>query len=281
MKLSMMTYTMARQKKTFTVESMLALTSELAFDGIDWVTLYDRDPKDLRRMCDDRGIPCVCHTFFADLCQPTAEARQAGIEACKRGYEAANILGAPVVMIPTPPKGDMDRDTARGHWIAGLQEAAPLAQAAGVTLTVENFPGATSAFVTAADVMKAIRAVPGLELTFDNGNAASGEEPAASFRQCAEHVVHAHFKDWDAQEQPAEGFRPMLDGRYYRPALIGEGVVDHRACLVAMRDAGYAGCINIEYEGDKYPAADGVRRAVEYLRSVAAEIGYAAAEAKA
>jgi 3-oxoisoapionate decarboxylase len=274
MKLSMMSYTMARQKQHFNLKDMLDLTVELELDGIDFVTLHNTDAEKLRRMVDDRGIPVVCHTFFADLNHGDPGARRPGLEACKCGLEAANILGAPVVMIPTLPGLDMDRDTARANWIAGLREALPLAQAAGVTLTIENFPGAASPFVIADDLLEAVAAAPGLKITYDNGNAASGEEPAESFRRCAEHVVHAHFKDWDVQAEEADDFRPMLDGRAYRSALIGEGFIDHRTCLQAMKQAGYDGCINIEYEGDKYVAADAMRRATHYLRGLAAEIGY-------
>jgi sugar phosphate isomerase/epimerase len=72
----------------------------------------------------------------------------------------------------------------------------------------------------------------------------------------------------------------MLDGRHYRSALIGEGAIDNRACLQAMKDAGYDGCINIEYEGDTYPAAEAVRRATSYLRGLAQAIGYETAAAR-
>ena len=268
MKLSMMSYTMARQAQHFDLQAMLELTRQLDLAGIDFVTLHDVPPDELRKMTDDLGIPVVCHTFFADLNHPDAVARQAGVDACKRGFEAAVTLGAPAVMIPTPGKDGVDRDTSRRNWIAGLEEVAPLAADAGVTLTVENFPGAASPFVVADDVLQAVREVPGLKITYDNGNAASGEDPAESFARCAQHVVHAHFKDWDVQDEPAEGFRPMLDGRYYRSALIGEGSIDHAACLRAMADAGYDGCINIEYEGNDYVPADAVRRAVAYLRGL-------------
>jgi sugar phosphate isomerase/epimerase len=81
-------------------------------------------------------------------------------------------------------------------------------------------------------------------------------------------VAHAHFKDWLVRPDAAPGFRPMLDGRHYQAALIGEGVVDHRACVAAMAAAGYTGCINIEYEGNDYAPAEAVRRAVAYLRGV-------------
>ena len=268
MKLSTMSYTFSRQREHFDLQRMLRLTRELGLDGIDFVTLHGYDPEDLRRMCDDLGIRVVCHTLIVDLNFPDEESRRPGIEACKRGLEAAVVLGAPVVMIPTPAKRGQDSTVARANWIAGLKEVAPLAADAGVTLTVENFPGRESPFVTADHLLEAVEAVPGLKITFDNGNAATGEDPVESFARSATYVVHAHFKDWDVRDEPAEGFRRMMDGRYYRPALIGEGVIDHASCLAVMAKVGYKGYIDVEYEGDKYDPYEATRRAVDYLRGL-------------
>ncbi len=271
MKLSTMTYTFSRQKEHFDLDRMLRFTAEY-MDGIDFVTLHDRPAKELRARADDLGIPIACHTFFArTLPSEDPAERQQGIDQCKQGIEAAVILGAPVVMIPTllPPDGT-SRETWRRGWMEGLRHVMPLAQEAGVDLSIENFPGEHSAFVLASDFEEARAAIPGLKLTYDNGNAGSGENPAESFARCAAHVVHSHFKDWDIREEPEEGFKRMLDGRFYRPALIGEGDIDHRACLRAMRDAGYDRFINIEYEGNRYDPFEATRQAAEYLREILA-----------
>jgi sugar phosphate isomerase/epimerase len=268
-----MTYTFGRQPRQFDLRRMLAFTAE-HMDGIDFVGLHGQTAQDLRRMADDAGIPIACYTFFTGgLPSANPAERRQGIEDCKRGIEAAVTLGAPVVMIPTPGHPEMPRDPWRRQWVEGLTHVAPLAADAGVILTIENFPGRESPFVLADDYFQARAAIPALRLTFDSGNAGSGEDPAASFTRCARNVVHAHFKDWDIADQPAEGFRPMLDGRYYRPALIGEGRLDHRACLQAMRRAGYDRFINIEYEGDRYDPFDATRRAVDYLRGLLAGMG--------
>lgn len=267
MKYSMMSYTVARQKDHFDLKKMLKLTAEI-MDGIDFVTLYGEKAEDLRKMTDDLGIPVVCHTFLpAGLPSLDPVERQAGIDACKRGIEAAVTLGAPVIMLPTPG-GTIPRDELRRNWISGLKEVIGFAKKANIVMTIENFPGIESPFVIADDVLEAIDAVPGLELTFDSGNAASGENPVESFKRCARHVVHAHFKDFYIVDVKTEGWRPMLDGRYYRSALIGEGKVDNAGCLKAMKEAGYSGYINIEYEANKYDPYEGTRRAVEYLRRV-------------
>lgn len=263
-KISMMTYTMARQG--YQPADFIRTALDCGLDGIDWVSTYGKDPRELRRMSDDAGLPVVCHTFFLS---GFINHQPDWLDEARKSLEDAVILGAPLVMIPTPARGDTtDRHAYRREWIGALAEIAPLADDAGLILTVENFPGKFSPFVTAADFLEARRAIPQLRLTFDNGNAASGEDPVESFNQCAEYAVHVHFKDWDIIDRPNEGYREMSDGRYYRATLIGEGDIDTAGCWKALKDYGYSGCVNIEYEGNTYKADEAIRMVTSLLRSL-------------
>ncbi|NLB56437.1 MAG: sugar phosphate isomerase/epimerase, partial [Lentisphaerae bacterium] len=189
----------------------------------------------------------------------------------KTVVDTAVELGTQNIMLVTPGDCKVPRDISRRNYIKGLQEAAFVWRQAGITPTIENFPGADSPFVISSDVLEAIREVPGLKLTFDNGNVhLGGEDPAASFRRCAEHVAHAHFKDWALVD--SDSGREGLDGRYYSSALIGEGVVDHKSCLAAMKKAGYEGYINLEYESNKYSPDEATRMAASYLNGLIAEL---------
>jgi len=273
-----MSYTLARtgwfkDNKTEDLKKICRLTRELQLDGIDWVTTYGIDPGEIRRAQDDHGLKTVCYTYgVAQLNSATAAERVAGVDVVKKVLDAAGVLGTDKVMIVTPGNKDMPRDVSRRRYIRGLQECAVCARQAGITITIENFPGADSPFVISGDVLEAIREVRGLKLTYDNGNIAlGGEDPAVSFTRCAPHVAHAHFKDWDRM-LPGQG-REGLDGRHYVSALIGEGIVDHKSCLAAMKAAGYTGYINIEYEGNKYPADEGTRRAAKCLHGLIKELG--------
>jgi len=272
MKLSVMSYTLARGRRDedFDLVRMCRLTLELGLEGIDMVTLYGRHPREVRKLLDDFGLRAVCHTFMADLNHTDAKAQQPALDSIRRGLDNAKAIGADKVMIVTPGKEGVPRHETRRNFIRGLQQAAPWAQAAGIALTVENFPGATSPFVLASDFQEARKEVPGLKLTFDNGNVfTGGEDPAESFRRCAADVAHAHFKDWEICTDGLLG----LDGRRYRGALIGEGVLDQKSCLAAMKEAGYGGFINIEYEGSKYDPEEATRRAAKYLTGLMAELG--------
>lgn len=276
MKLSVMSYTFSRQgwKKNgrFDLEGLCRVAHALNIDGADIVTDHDLPPAEIRKVLSDSGISAVCYTFSAALNAATASERTAGVDAVKAGVDIALAIGAPLIMVVTPGKKGVPRDVSRRQFIHGLQESAAFARQAGIAMSIENFPGAGSPFVISSDILEAIREVPGLKLTYDNGNVMTGgEDPAASFTLCAAHTVHAHFKDW-ALAEPGKGMEG-LDGRRYEAALIGEGIVPHRACLAAMKQAGYKGYINIEYEGNKYPPDEATRRAAEYLQGLIRELG--------
>lgn len=274
MKLSMMSYTLARLPE-FAVRKMFELSADLKLDGLDMVTLYEQKPADIKKMSEDFGVPLVAYTFFArGLSLPDEQNRQQGIDDCKRGIEVAVELGVSTVMLPpSPPKDCQDRDAIRNNYIAGIKQVMPFAKQAGITFTVENFPGLYSPFVTSSDFLSAQAEIPDLRLTFDNGNAASGgEEVGESFTRVAKYVEHAHFKDWYVSEQQQDGYRLMLDGKWYKPALIGEGDIDQRSTVQAMHAAGYDKYINIEYEGNDYSGEEAMRKAVNYLRGLFAEL---------
>lgn len=268
-----MSYTFSRQgwKKNgrFDLEGMCRVAQEMNIDGADIVHTQGLSPMEIQQMLSDFGISAVCYTFLAELNAATVAERAVGADQVKAGVDIAVAIGAPLIMVITPGKNDVPRDVSRRQFIHGLQESADFARQAGITITIENFHGAASPFVTADDMLTVTREVPGLKITFDNGNVLTGgEDPAKAFLKYAEHVVHAHFKDWVLAETGVAG----LDGRHYQAALIGEGIVNQKACLTAMRQANYAGYINIEYEGNKYPPDEATRHAAAYLRNVTATL---------
>ena len=258
----MMTYTMMRQKG-FTPADCVRVAAELKMEGIDWVTTYGEDPELLKKMSEDAGLIIAAHTFFVPgntLAEKVSNAEKSLDDAC--------ILGAPVVMVPPCPFADIpDPVENRKRWVEILAEIAPLAEQRNLIFTVENFPGAASGFVTADDFYEAKKAILSLKLTFDNGNAASGEDQIESLKRCFKDVAHVHFKDWDIFDEHECTWRKMRDGKYYIPALIGEGNIDSKATLKALEELGYDGFINIEYENEKYPADEAIRKVLDYLRN--------------
>ena len=269
----MMTYTIARQSGgKADMVSVCKLANELGLDTMDQVHLYGYDPAEIRRIADDHGIRIVCYTFSADLNFPDAEGRAPGLEDLRAGVAAANVLGAPNIMLPIGGKEGQSRAESRRNVIEGLKEGVKIGEAAGVTVTVEHFPAANSPFIISSDFTEALAEVPEMGVTFDCGNCLTGgEDPCEAFLNSRDRIVHAHFKDWARMPAGSEG-RAFLDGNVYEPALIGEGVVDYPALLATMKQAGYDAAIDIEYENNDYPADEACRRALDYLRGVEAQL---------
>ena len=276
MKISMMTYTMARGMKEgeqFDAQALCEFTRELGLDAIDWVRTYQYTPQQIRAITDDYGLKNICYTFSCDLNFAAADQRAQGRDDFKKGIRAAVLLGADKVMLPVSGKEEFTRDESRANVIAGLQEVIAFADAAGMTVTVENFPHYLSPFIVSADVNAAIAEIPQLRVTFDNGNVTTGGENAPDgFINSAQYIVHSHFKDWTLCSPDDKGAMVGMDGKHRRAVLVGDGDVDQIGCIRAMHDYGYDGYINFEYEGyeltPREATIEGVRRMRVWIASV-------------
>ena len=269
----MMTYTMARGLAAgdqFSVPWLCEFTREMGLDAIDWVTLYDHDPAEVRRITDDFGLQNVCYTYFCDLNFASADERGPGRDEFRRGIDTAVTLGADKVMLPISGKAPQTREVSRRNVIEGLKEVIGYADAAGVTVTVEHFPNPFSPFIISSDMNQAIAEVPQLRITLDSGNCVTaGEAAVDAYLNSADHIVHAHFKDFEQCVEGDAGAWQGLSGNWYRGTLTGDGVVDNQTLAKAMVAKGYDGYVDFEYEGSTLTPTEatiiGLKRMREWL----------------
>jgi sugar phosphate isomerase/epimerase len=137
--------------------------------------------------------------------------------------------------------------------IRGLQVAARIANEAGIKLSVENhgqFGGIPELFKPVMD------AVPSLGITLHTNRLARMPNYMDYVRDFAPRVMHTHLND----------SAPTTAGR--APAVaLGEGALDVPAILGALKDAGYSGYYNLEYDagaGDPEPL---ITKSLDYLRA--------------
>lgn len=262
MKFSMMSCVMS--VRGCSVMEIVNACRELGIGAVDWVGTCGEKPEMLRRICHDAGLAICCHTFFLPReLEPSAES----MDALMRGVDAAAVMQAPIAMLPTrPPSAALSRREILERWLPVVHTFAGLCRQRGIVPTVENFPGALSPLVTAEDFFAFKKDIPELKLTFDTGNAASGEDPVKSLERCYDDVVHVHFKDWIFSPVPREGFQRALDGRWMLPALIGAGEVDNSTCWHLLERRGYQGFCNLEYEARELPPLEAIRKSMEHLK---------------
>jgi sugar phosphate isomerase/epimerase len=156
-------------------------------------------------------------------------------------------------------------------WVNGLGRILPLAADAGMTVSVENFPGAASPMVTSDDYLAMQNELPDPGLALDSGNLTTGGDTAIrALRRCAPNVRHVHLKDFCRSDTPREGYQRMLDGLWYRDALPGAGIADVARFLRELCSIGYTGCVDLEYLGADIEPEKALLAMVSYVRKVLA-----------
>ena len=151
---------------------------------------------------------------------------------------------------------------------------------------------------------------PQAMFTFDIANwILAGESVHEALDLLAPWIAIVHLKDWTIQSRPGStssmarnAFRQVtravqasplrslarsvgrslgvgrrlsadvrgMDGTWYLGAVIGEGILDHRAILSHLQRASFTGCLSIEYEGSGDPT-EAFRRGTQLIRRILPE----------
>src|SRR5215510_11524343 len=174
--------------------------------------------------------------------EPDPHYRQVRIDHTKRALTLARELGAPC--ITTEPGGPVEKgaswSAALKLFVEGLKPVLEHAEKEGVLLLVEPEP---DLLIERADqfleLMQHLDS-PAVGLNFDIGHFyCVGDDPAATVPRLARYTRHYHLEDIAAT-------------RVHHHLIPGEGAIDFRATLAAIKATGYDGWITIEL----YPYVD-------------------------
>jgi sugar phosphate isomerase/epimerase len=136
------------------------------------------------------------------------------------------------------------------------------AEKLGVVLALENHGGLPCTGEEQVKVIEAINS-KSLRATIDVGNyMGCGQEGHVGTALAAHLAAYVHFKD--NRKKPA--VKPGLPWSI-ESCTLGEGDVDHQACLAALTKAGYNGFVALEYEGTE-DERTGVPKSVAFMKRV-------------
>ena len=240
LKLSMMSSTAGRVP----AEKVVEIAKYSGCGGIEWINSHGSSGKELRKLVDDSGLKTVAYTMYDE----TFVNRESNyLDKFKEHLEIALDAGAPHVMIPPFARVDskgLEED--RKEWTEYFAEIYPLAKAAGMPLTLESTGLPDSPIVKADEILEVLEAVPGLKVVFDNGNTFSADDPVSAYRKLLPWIIHVHMKDSYISDVPCEKAILRRNGKYLRPALIGQGDYDLCGFLKLLQETGYDRWITLE-----------------------------------
>jgi sugar phosphate isomerase/epimerase len=192
--------------------------------------------------------------------EPDRHYRQIRIDHTLRSLTLARELGGSC--ITTEPGGPVEPG---GSWSAalrlfveGIKPVADHAEKEGVLLLVEPEPGLLIEKAEQFQEFMQHIGSPAVGLNFDIGHFyCVGDDPPATVRRLAHYIRHVHLEDIAAT-------------RVHHHLIPGEGAIDFRATLAALREIGYGGWITVEL----YPYVDDpdntARTALQRVRAIVA-----------
>lgn len=205
-----------REKLLESPEALAEDIEGLEIKASNFYYLFGADPVD-RNLADSAKLSANVADFekVMDFC---------------RALEIPSVMILPGVVNPGQSRRDAFEQSAKS-----LRELLPLAQEAGVVLTIE--PHVHSYLESPSLVLELIEQVPDLKLTLDYahflclGYRQEGIEPLIS------HAAHIHLR----QGRPGVLQAKLLEGTINFPAMIG-----------ALKDEAYGGYLALEYVHQGY-----------------------------
>lgn len=212
------------------------------------------------------GIEVACLTpYYKNYVDPALRASE--IQGMCKIIDIAAELKCPRVRSygGVMPTDAFDYQTTWDRTVSGIRQAADYAAPKGIDICIETHIGSLT--LTAADTVRMVRAVDreNVGILFDYAwvHYAGQETAEEAVELCAPYIRHCHVKDWTYEEG---------DRDKRRSALMGEGDVDWRPAIEALRETGYTGCLSDEYEKywyDHLPEPEvGMKHNLEYVRSL-------------
>lgn len=208
-----------------------------------------------------------------------AEDNAARVEMTKKIIDLAVEFGTRVV---TTHIGVIPADKACPRYqvmLEALTECGIYAKDKGVTLAIETGPEKAATLLAFLQDTKG-----GVGVNLDPANFAmvTGQDPVEAVYLLKDYIVHTHAKDGvmlDENQDPTEVYHAFAVGgvdalnacKGFKELPLGEGQVDWKEYLGALKAIGYDGFLTIEREAGDNPKAD-IELAVDFLHEQLAAI---------
>lgn len=192
------------------------------------------DPEGAARALGGMPVSNLYWLFGRDIVEHAVSdpaARTRNTAEFDRVCRFAKAAGAPTVFVLPGVTGPGAMEASA----AGLRDLVQVAEAQGITLTVE--PHVAGLLTTPTDTLRLLEQVPGLKLALDYAHFVCMGFRQSEIDCLAPHAGHVHLR----QARPG-----------FLQAKWGEGVLDFTAMLGVLRDAGYGGWLAVEYVHQAY-----------------------------
>ena len=276
---SMWSYCHAYWAGKLDIPGFIHEAKKIGADGVELLDVFyrERDIAVERKRAQDAlaetGLPCAVFSVAQNFAKFLPEERDLELEKIKFGVDEALHFNAKVVRVfagDVPADGGISFEQAVEWIVDGLARASNYAHERGIKLALENHGKLAGRGEQVRELVESVRSRCGndaLGANPDTGNfLLVGQASHEAIQQVATYANMVHFKDFAPAPAGHEGFAyESLAGEKFIGTAIGEGAVDLAACVSALREAGFDGWLNVEYEAEE-DAFTGVARSMVNAR---------------
>jgi len=273
--LSMWSYQASVRRGEMDIPSFIRQAKTLGVDGVELLDFFwkDRDAElpAVEAALAETGLPVGIYSVANNFVLSSAAERAANVKMITDGVDNAVHFGAKTVRVFA---GDLTPGISYEQglaWIVtGLKEAAAYAYAKDITLALENHGKLAGRSDQIETILNAV-ASPALKANPDTGNFLLVHQAShLAVAELATRAAMCHFKDFHVVPDSYAGYSYVgTEGLKFAGTVIGEGDVDLPDCIKSLKEAGFDGWLNIEYEGEEDPAT-AIAKSVTYTRGLLA-----------
>ena len=273
--LSMWSYQASVRRGELDIPGFIRQAKTLGVDGVELLDFFWKDRAAELPAVDaalaETGLPVGIYSVANNFVLADPEARKANVKIITDGVDNAVHFGAKTVRVFA---GDLSPGITYEQglqWIVeGLKEAAAYAYEKNITLALENHGTLAGRSDQIETILNAV-ASPALKANPDTGNFLLVHQAShLGVAELATRAAMCHFKDFHVVPDSYTGYSYVgTEGLKFAGTVIGEGDVDLPDCIKSLREAGFDGWLNIEYEGEEDPAT-AIAKSVAYTRGLLA-----------
>ncbi len=255
-----------RGQSLLSVDDFLVKAKDLGFDGVmlvakrPHVSLVDYDDaarKKLRARIKELGLELVCIAGYNDFTAgsekssiPNVEIQAAYIGELAR---LASDLGTDMVRVFTGfENSGLPFDRQYAMCVEGLQMAGKIAARYGITLVVQNHHDIAIHHETMKWLLDEVN-LPNVQAAFDcwspTFQGLSSEQIREAVHSLKPYFYHTTVADYQSlprfrYEGSQSNYSPLLSQN--RAVPVGEGILDYKTFITALKEIGYQGYITYE-----------------------------------
>ncbi len=239
-----------------------AKAKELGFTGIEYVNQFFKDKAENTAYLDSlnaaakaAGITQVLIMIDGEgyLGEADSVRRDSAVNAHKKWVTAAKHLGCHSIRVNAHGEGTAEEVSA--NVVKGLTALSQFAAQHGINVIVENHGGYSSNGAWLADVMKKVN-LPNCGTLPDFGNFCLKREGGVMWgAPCTE-----EYDRYKGIEEILPFAKGVSAKSYDFDAEGNDTKIDYKKMLDLVKASGYTGFIGVEYEGEKDPEIDGIKK---------------------